>query len=308
MDYIEKFVSVVIPTHNRANLICRAINSALNQTYKKIEVIVVSDGSDDGTDEIMKKYESQYSNLRYISYFPGKGGNHARNIGIVNSKGEYIAFLDDDDEWHEDKIQLQMNVIEQNSDIGLVCTAINSIDDDTKKQTIFTPSAPQDCSKEILKYNLIGSTTTVLTKHELLDLVKMFDENLEAMQDYDLWIRLCQVTKVGIVQIPCVEYHNLKSNSQISWNYEKYLNASQYIYQKYQYLRESKLTSKEIKKIRMNDNLIVARKAFKTNNRKIVRKYAKEAFKYSPNFKSLVYCIASFLPFNLVNKVYSYFI
>ena len=308
MEYVKNLVSVVIPTHNRDNLICRAVDSALKQTYKDIEIIVVSDGSDDRTDEIMKKYESRFSNLKFISYFPGQGGNHARNTGIKNSRGEYIAFLDDDDEWHEDKIQLQIDFLNKNPGIGLVCTAINSIDDATGVKSVFVPSAPQDCSIEILKYNLIGSTTTVLTKHELLDSVEMFDEDLKAMQDYDLWIRLCQVTKVGVVQKPSVEYHNLVSNSQISWNYEKYLNASNYIFRKYLALRKSKLTKRELKIIQMNDNLVVSRKAFKSNKRKIVRKHAGEAFFCYPNVKSLIYIVASFLPLSIVDRVYSKFI
>jgi glycosyltransferase involved in cell wall biosynthesis len=91
-------VSVIIPTHNRAKLLERAIKSVLEQTYANFEIIVVSDGSTDETDLIMQKYKNQDARIKYISYYPAKGANHARNIGIKAAEGEYIAFLDDDDE------------------------------------------------------------------------------------------------------------------------------------------------------------------------------------------------------------------
>lgn len=303
MDYIKDLVSVVIPTHNREKLLCRALESALKQTYRNIEVIVVSDGSEDNTDDVMKTYMSQYDGLKYIAYSPARGGNYARNTGIKSAKGEYVAFLDDDDEWHEDKIQKQIEMIVNDPELGLICTAMNSIDDASGRCSVFTPNAQRDSSVGILKSNLIGSTTTVLVRHELLDAVDYFDENLKAMQDYDLWIRLCQITKVGVVTTPCVEYHNLVSNKQISWDYEKYVSSSDYIFEKYKELRSSKLTQEEIKGILVRNYLNVSRKALKSENRKAVREYAGKAFKTKPNVSSVVYYIASVFSVNAVKKI-----
>ena len=303
MEYVKGLVSVVIPTHNRENLICRAADSALSQTYENIEVIVVSDGSEDGTDKLMSEYEKKYSNFHYISYRPGRGGNVARNTGIRHSRGEFVAFLDDDDEWHKDKIEKQVKIIGEDPEIGLVCTAINSVDDATGKTYVFIPDAPRDSSHKILIENCIGSTTTAMARHSLLDEIGMFDEDLGAMQDYDLWIRLCQITKVGVVKEPCVEYHNLVSNGQISWNYKKYENAAKYMEKKYEDIRKKKLTADEITSVRLSDLLNLARKAFKSNDRQTTRRIAAEALKVKFNLSSLVYMAASFFPLETVRKI-----
>lgn len=302
MNYIENLVSVVIPTHNRENLIERAVRSAMEQTYKAIEIIVVSDGSEDGTDAILESLKTECEKIRYISYHPGKGGNFARNTGIKNALGEWVAFLDDDDEWHPDKIEKQIAKAKE-SGAELICTAINSVDDATGKKTVFVPDAPFDSSREILMRNCIGSTTTVMVKHSKLVECGMFDENLKAKQDFDLWIRLCQIAKVAIVDTPCVEYHNLATNGQISWDWEKYDKAAQYMAKKYKALREQKLTSQEMKKIEISDSLSISRKAMKAGNSHKVREYAINALKISFTPAAFVYVIASFFPLRFVKIV-----
>ena len=303
MDYVKGLVSVVIPTHNREDLIGRAVDSAVGQTYKSIEIIVVSDGSEDSTDEIMSGYEKKYSNVRYISYHPGQGGNHARNEGIRAARGEWVAFLDDDDEWHPDKIARQLHAAEKDPEVGLVCTAINSVDDASGKSNVYIPPAPRDCSVEILRGNCIGSTTTVMMKHTVLDECGLFDEKLMAMQDYELWIRACQYTKVACVRKPCVEYHNLLNNGQISWNYRKYAGAADFISRKHARLRRSKLTARELRDIAFNDNLSISRKAMKTEQSKVCRSYALKAMIYKFSPKPAVYIAASFFPIKIVRKV-----
>ncbi len=226
-------VSVVIPTHNRAELLERAIKSALEQDYDIYQIIVVSDGSTDNTNDIMKKIKNSNKNVEYYSYSPGKGGNYARNYGIKKSTGDYIAFLDDDDEWHSNKIRKQLELIDQDSNIGLVCTAVNNIHIGGKESHVFIPPAKYDSSHEIMIKNCIGSTTTVLIKKDIFDKVGMFDEKLPALQDYDMWFRACQVTKVGVVEEPCVEYYNYENSNQVSSNKKKYINASEQISKKY---------------------------------------------------------------------------
>lgn len=303
MEYIQGMVSVVIPTHNRAQLLARAVDSALAQTYQNIEIIVVSDGSEDDTEKVMKKTEAEHSKLHFISYFPGRGGNYARNTGIKAAKGEWVAFLDDDDEWHADKIEKQINAAAEDSECGLICTAINWVDDATGKSTVFVPEAKKDSSRDILLRNCIGSTTTVMAKHHLLDECGMFDEDLKARQDFDLWIRLCQITKVAVVKTPCVEYHNLATNGQISWNYEKYSTAIEYMSRKYQSLREERLEPAEIKDLHSREQLGLARKAMKSGKNKIVRKLAIKSIKIKFNGKALIYYAASFFPIKTVARV-----
>ncbi len=297
-----KKVSVVIPTHNRSELLKRSIESALNQDYKLHEIIVVSDGSTDDTDEMMKSNFENNPLVHYFSYSPNKGGNYARNFGIKESTGDYVAFLDDDDEWHSDKIKKQVEMIEKDKEIGLVCTAVNNIHVGGKEKHIFIPPAKYDSSKEIMLKNCIGSTTTVMVKKELFDKVGMFDESLPALQDYDMWFRLCQVTKVGVVETPCVEYYNYENSNQISNNTKKYIDAENAISKKYKE-ELSKLSSKEIKQRKSYFQMLISKKGMRNGQIGIAIKYGFKSFIAHPSKSSLICFLASFVPYKITLKI-----
>jgi len=299
----NELISVVIPTHNRSKLLMRAIDSALNQTYNNIEIIVVSDGSTDDTDLVMELINAQNENLKYIPYHPGKGGNYARNIGVKAAEGEFVAFLDDDDEWHKDKLQKQIDVFNSNSEIGLVCTGIHAVYENEKVTTIFIPPAPLDSSKKILLGNCIGSTTTVMIKSALIK-QDLFDESLEALQDYDLWIRLCQKTKVGVVKEPCVEYYNYKGTNQISQFTDRYKRATKHISDKYRDLIKE-LSKAEQKDRRIWNELLLAKKSIRNGNSKVARQYIKRAIKIKCTKQCLILWVASFFSPPFVRKVKS---
>ena len=293
-SYID--VSVVIPTHNRANLLKRAIESVLKQSYPVKEINVVSDGSEDDTDEIVKEYCDKYPIIHYYSYHPGKGGNYARNYGIKMSTGEMIAFLDDDDEWHEDKIEKQVQILKADKNIGLVCTSINRVFVSQGIVNPYTPPAPYDCDKDILLRNCIGSTTTVMVRKKLFDMVGAFDETLPALQDYDMWVRLCQVTKVGVVRTPCVEYYNYESSGQISQNTQKYIDAIRLIDKKY----ENKILAlcmKDQKRRKSYFCMLLSKKGMRNGQMNIAIKYGVKSFAVNPGKSSLVCMAAAFIPY-----------
>lgn len=307
MCYQKGLVSVVIPTHNRQDLIQRAVDSALAQTYQQIEVIVVSDGSTDDTASVVNKICSSDKRVSFIEYSPGKGGNHARNTGIKAAKGEWVAFLDDDDEWHAAKIEKQLEVANQDDGIGLICTGMLAIYDGDGSTSVYIPDTPYDASKAILLRNTIGSTTTVMMKHELLDACGMFDEDLMAKQDYDLWVRACQMTKVGVVKEPCVNYHNLVSNNQVSWNYKKYADATEYLNKKYEQLYKEKLSDEEWAELCSISMFSIARKAMKVNNGKAARQYICKSLRYKKKPIVILAWLGSFLPFPILNRIYNKF-
>ena len=120
-------ISVIIPTHNRADILPRAIRSIQNQTRPVDEIIVVSDGSTDNTEEVVKELAEKDSRIRLIAYHPGHNGNYARNKGLEAASGEFIAFLDDDDEWLPRKTELQMAFFEKEPEVGLVYSSQNCI-------------------------------------------------------------------------------------------------------------------------------------------------------------------------------------
>ena len=105
MDNINPTVSVIIPEYNRSKLLSLAIESALNQTYQDLEIIVIDDGSTDNTKEVVEGFIKQDSRVKYIQHENNKGASAARNTGIMSAKGEYIAFLDSDCQWMPEKIE-----------------------------------------------------------------------------------------------------------------------------------------------------------------------------------------------------------
>jgi glycosyltransferase involved in cell wall biosynthesis len=118
---MSSLVSIIIPTFNRAGAIKRAIYSCLNQTYQNIEIIVVDDASNDNTFDVVNSIGD--NRIRYYKHKLNKGAGAARNTGLANVKGEYVALLDSDDEWHSQKVQLQLDVFKISScKIGLLFT------------------------------------------------------------------------------------------------------------------------------------------------------------------------------------------
>ena len=297
-------VSVVIPTHNRVDLLPRAIRSVQNQTIKDLEIIVVSDGSTDGTDELMETLKKEDPRINYISYHPGHNGNYARNTGIKASKGEYVAFLDDDDEWLPAKLEEQLKVMESDEEIGLVYTGTHSIYADDGIEYDSFPKLHGDMSKQVLYSNFAGSTTTVMLRKSILDKAGLFDENLPAMQDYDLWIRICQISKVGVVSTPLVNYYNYNNSEQISTNFEKYEFAYTHVNRKYEELFR-KLTPYEMRRKLSGQKISIGKKAFRVGNNKLARKYYIESLKICFRRKTLFYLFMSFLSFRFLLKIRS---
>jgi len=181
-------VSVVIPTYNRAHLISRAIQSVLSQSYQNLEIVIVDDGSIDNTEEVIKSFKD--GRIVYIRHDKNKGASAARNTGIKASKGKYIAFQDSDDEWFPDKLELQVKAFNTSSSkVGVVYCGFYRIEADKK---IYIPGdnvaqKEGDIHNELLKGNFVG-TPAVLVKKECFKNVKYFNENMPALEDWELWI------------------------------------------------------------------------------------------------------------------------
>ena len=180
-------VSVIIPTYNRARKLLRAISSVLYQTFTDCEVIVVDDGSDDGTADCLKPV---MGHIKYIRHPDNMGVSAARNRGIRASRYPFVAFLDSDDYWLPKKLSTQMAFFKRNPE-AVACQTeeiwirkglrVNPGKRHLKPSgEIFVPS---------LKLCLVSPSSVVL-KRSLLDEVGLFDEDLPACEDYDLWLRI----------------------------------------------------------------------------------------------------------------------
>lgn len=194
------FVSVVIPTHNRAPLLARAIRSALDQTHCVFEILVVDDASTDNTRETVENMKD--ARIRYIRHARSRGGGAARNTGIHNAGGEYVAFLDDDDEWEPQKLEEQLKILKRHP---VAMCAYQGEDNSMartyqKKPTIDLPELKKGFFRG-------GSASALIARTDLLREV-LFDETLPRFQDWDLCIRLAQQASIGYTPQPLVKYND----------------------------------------------------------------------------------------------------
>jgi glycosyltransferase involved in cell wall biosynthesis len=233
-------VSAVITTHNRLSLLKKAIESVKDQTYRPIELIVVDDCSTDGTKEYCETQDFKYI---YIPSNESRGGNYARNLGIIASNGKYIALLDDDDTWLPEKIEKQLNLIETKKCglvyCGKILETINSVGECTQVIQLPNPQNQGDMSKRIFGVIPCVSSTLFISKQCLMD-VGLFDESLRFWQDYDLSIRLAQLTLFYFVNEPLVNYlYDCRDANKLTNKFYGWLSAVEYLKNKHHSLYEN---------------------------------------------------------------------
>ena len=197
---MHPLVSVVIPTHDRRDFLLEAIESVQGQTYKSHEIIVVDDGSTDGTGQTIRE---RAPGVRVIRQ-PHRGVSAARNRGIREARGDYIAFLDSDDLWLPRKLEMEMEVFLENPD-ALVChtdeiwirrgVRVNPMNKHKKYGGWIYPRCLPLC---------IISPSAVILKREVFEVVGLFDETLPACEDYDLWLRVTARFPVHYVEKPLI--------------------------------------------------------------------------------------------------------
>jgi len=223
-------VSAIITTHNRIKLLEKAIESVKNQTYKNIEIIVVDDPSDS---EASVRYTTSDESVKVISLEKNMGGCYARNQGAKAASGEYLAFLDDDDEWFPEKIEKQVEVLERTGGNVCHCGRISSYSDGHEKIDDVRLLGEGDLSQEIFG-RFICLTSTMMIRKGTFFQVGGFDENLDYWQDYELCMRLFQNDEVGVVRENLVLYRvNIKDPSRLTNNFSKWEKAMEYVYDKH---------------------------------------------------------------------------
>lgn len=198
MKYHHKMISVIIPTYNRFELVNRSINSVLNQTYKNFEIIVVNDCSEDFRyDELEKRTDIKYFKLEKRSGLP----SIVRNFGIKNSNGEWIAFLDDDDVWEPEKLQMQMLM---SNKYKFICTEAyyeNQLYARGKYIDVWNQKNYENTfefTNELLrKHNLIINSSVLVNKDVLYEVGLISEQkHLRGVEDYDTWLK---ITNLGYI-------------------------------------------------------------------------------------------------------------
>ena len=207
-------ISVIIPTYNRAHLLPRALDSILSQSYLPNEIIVVDDGSNDDTSVLMT---SVYPETVFIQQ-SNVGVSCARNVGIKRASGDWIAFLDSDDEWFPEKLEVQMNALYKNPELKICHTNEIWIRNGTrvnpkKKHKKFGGWIFQKC----LPLCCISPSSVIIHK-SIFNEVGLFDDSLLVCEDYDLWLRITARNQVLYIEKPLLRKYG-GHNDQLSRKY-----------------------------------------------------------------------------------------
>ena len=196
----KPLVSVIIPTYNRGWIVQEAIDSVLDQDFRNFELIVVDDGSEDNTQEILRAYGKAITVLQHSN----KGVSAARNRGIAEASGQLIAFLDSDDLWLPGKLTAQVKFFKENDDAVINQTQEIWI----RKGVRVNPKQRHlKFSGMIFDRSLalcLVSPSAVMIRKSLFEIVGVFDEQLPACEDYDLWLRISCRYPVHLIDIPLI--------------------------------------------------------------------------------------------------------
>ncbi|HIF9411584.1 TPA: glycosyltransferase family 2 protein [Photobacterium damselae] len=279
-------VSIIITTKNRNSYLKRALASVFSSTIFnevstsiKCEVIVVNDGGSIENDIRQK-------NVIFIDNKISLGGNAARNQGIKASSGDIIFFLDDDDAYTPESIFERFKLFD-NPDVVLAFTGINFVSSNNlnlvlRKRLPYTQYITSE--KLLAKGNLIGSTSCVAVRRSAIFEAGLFDENVVAMQDYELWIRIAELGEISHDNQCNLLYTIHVENNQLSSKYDRYLDAGLYIYNKNKNkLCEYKLTNKFLSNIYLR---VAISSSGKSEMIKV--RYAIKSIVNYPNIKALL--------------------
>lgn len=190
-------VSVIIPVYNREETILRAVDSVFSQTWKDLELIIVDDGSTDQTATILSERYPQ--EIQLLSQ-ENQGVSAARNFGVRESSGKWIAFLDSDDYWHPQKLERQMEYLKENSKLNIAQTEEIWIRNGKRVNPHKKHKKPSGWIYEASLTLCTVSPSSVIMTRTLFDRMGGFDEDLMACEDYDLWLRIANQEPVGLLE------------------------------------------------------------------------------------------------------------
>lgn len=220
-------ISAVVPVYNRASLVGRALRSVFRQAHPPHDVVVVDDGSTDGTVEVVRDAfrEAQSGGfppdvtLRLVQHETNRGVSAARNTGVEHATGTWVAFLDSDDEWRTDKLQHQARVIEHAApSLGVIYGVYPSVTDAGR---VVATAPHQKCTSgdvyaSLLRQNIIGSPSAAVIRVDLFREIGGFDPALPACEDWDVWLRCAERCEFQCIDEPLIVYHDSMETERIS--------------------------------------------------------------------------------------------
>ena len=210
-------VTVIVPSYNSRAFVTAAVDSVLSQSYPNVELIVVDDGSTDDTKQVLENYGDK---IRYL--FKTNGGvSLARNFGIEQARGEYVAFLDADDSWLPEKLEKQIEAINSSPNAGAAHTSFYL---GNQNLEIVGKRKPLRSIRNVLEDlffvgNVIGTPSSVVAKKSIFEEIGGFDPELSQCADWDMWIKLALKTDFAFVDEPLIIYRqhdgNMSKNARL---------------------------------------------------------------------------------------------
>jgi glycosyltransferase involved in cell wall biosynthesis len=307
-------VSVIIPTYNRAGCIGEAVESALNQTYKDFEIIVVDDGSTDNTKEVL---EPCLDRIRYL-YQNNAGVSAARNLGIQEASGQWVAFLDSDDVWMPEKLAVQMSFVHKHPQVVLHSVNARVPKEGFRAETSYAHSnfaltEHKGIIERPFVVSLLHSTLvmppTVVCKKDAAQAAGLFDESLSIYEDFDFMCRMatqgswgyCQDELVQVIRRGDKDEHLSRDRYR---DLIRYHEIRKYVYDKLE--REVSLTRAERRQLRTQaaSNLHgLARGLLMQGERRQARRHWIGAINQEFRLKQVLWYLASFGPEKLIRKL-----
>jgi glycosyltransferase involved in cell wall biosynthesis len=211
------FISVIIPTYNRAHLIGRAIESVLSQSMDDFEIIIVDDGSTDNTTEVIHYYSLLDKRIKYLSYYPNHGAQHARNYGIQHSQGDWIAFLDSDDELTQNSLSGRFSKVNNDKNDAIYSPGYQISMDSEEKKLFCDNKFEGNIFSAILSSSFILFQGLLVKKSKLVE-IGLLDESILSFQEWDTAIRLAKICSFSYYPDPAYIYHCEHSGETISKN------------------------------------------------------------------------------------------
>jgi len=272
-------VSVIIPAYNVERFIVQAIDSVLNQTISELEIIVVNDGSEDGTNKAVE----QFDDVRIRMIFKENGGcASARNAGVKIARGNFISFLDGDDYWLPDKLERELAWFESHPHADLVFSLSLAVNEEGDNLGILKTGKHRSFSfEDLLIENPVGNGSSVLIKKEALDQTGPFDESLPASSDCDMWLRIAKLHHNNFICLPKVLTCYRRRRFQTTGDYRRMAKAYELVLEKARLIDPEVIQQTE-RLSRCNASRYHAFIAYETGDLKVARALLMKSFIAAP--------------------------
>lgn len=276
-------VSVVIPVYNGEAFIERAIQSIFNQSIQPYEVVVVNDGSRDGTAAKLAEFGDEIT----VITITNAGVANARNVGIKACTGDYIAFLDADDVWYTNKLEIQLDAFAKFPQVAFCCCDYDYFDKASnaiknhfarfKSNNLLNYDTPLKKSgfTILININFVGTCSTVIFKRELINKVGLFDVSLKQSEDYDMWLKFALVTNFIVLSDQLIEKKTHETN--LTNNFLETMLCHENVLIN---LRANKLASDQLVNIESEYSFELAKLRYFIGNLSYEANHKLQAFKY----------------------------